>query len=363
MTVQLISTLLALGLAGAFSVRIDVAANDSANALSVARASASADDPQGARGRARGRDRETEAEPAMRFAGMDRNGDRVITREEWRGSAASFRIHDWNDDGVLSDDEVRPGAARQGPFARTGNANAGFVPDWSRRTFDALDRDRNGQITLTEWQYDVETFRRVDANRDRVITMREFTASEVDDDRDDGFENLDMNNDGYLSGTEWHGSAETFDWLDQNNDQRLSRQEVRGDQSVSGVDGDRTPGGTAARFTVPGNVAWYDTGLVVTAGDDAVIRATGEIQWTPDSSHRATADGSQSGGRAGGAPLPQAPVGTLIARVGNSAPFVATAWDGRIRFPRSGRLWLGINDDHVADNSGAYDVTVRLVDQ
>ena len=50
----------------------------------------------------------------MRFRGMDRNGDGRITRAEWRGSAQSFRQHDWNNDGVLSGDEVRPGALRPG---------------------------------------------------------------------------------------------------------------------------------------------------------------------------------------------------------------------------------------------------------
>ena len=43
----------------------------------------------------------------MRFQGMDRNGDGVITRAEWRGSDRSFEVHDWNGDGKLSGDEVR----------------------------------------------------------------------------------------------------------------------------------------------------------------------------------------------------------------------------------------------------------------
>ena len=47
-----------------------------------------------------------------RFRGMDRNRDGVITRAEWRGSAQSFRNHDWNGDGRLSGDEIRPGAQR-----------------------------------------------------------------------------------------------------------------------------------------------------------------------------------------------------------------------------------------------------------
>src|SRR5678815_3623144 len=37
--------------------------------------------------------------PVIRFAEMDENGDGVITRAEWRGSARSFATHDWNGDG------------------------------------------------------------------------------------------------------------------------------------------------------------------------------------------------------------------------------------------------------------------------
>lgn len=42
-----------------------------------------------------------------RFRGMDRNGDGVITRDEWRGNDQSFQQHDRNRDGVLSGDEMR----------------------------------------------------------------------------------------------------------------------------------------------------------------------------------------------------------------------------------------------------------------
>jgi hypothetical protein len=50
--------------------------------------------------------------PPMRFFGLDRNHDGRITRAEWRGNDVSFRVHDWNRDGVLSGAEVRPGARR-----------------------------------------------------------------------------------------------------------------------------------------------------------------------------------------------------------------------------------------------------------
>ena len=48
----------------------------------------------------------------IRFAEMDTNNDRVVTRKEWRGSDQSFQVHDWNRDGILSGDEVRQGGRR-----------------------------------------------------------------------------------------------------------------------------------------------------------------------------------------------------------------------------------------------------------
>ena len=47
-----------------------------------------------------------EAVASDRFGGLDRNGDGRISRDEWRGSERSFEVHDWNNDGVLSGDEV-----------------------------------------------------------------------------------------------------------------------------------------------------------------------------------------------------------------------------------------------------------------
>ena len=49
------------------------------------------------------------AHAQMRFQGMDTNRDGVITRAEWRGNDTSFRTQDWNQDGILSGEEVRAG--------------------------------------------------------------------------------------------------------------------------------------------------------------------------------------------------------------------------------------------------------------
>ena len=66
---------------------------------------------------------------------MDRNGDGAISRSEWRGSESEFRRQDWNNDGVLSGDEVAA-------------ATSATVAD-----FSTLDQDGNGWIQINYDQF------------------------------------------------------------------------------------------------------------------------------------------------------------------------------------------------------------------
>jgi Ca2+-binding EF-hand superfamily protein len=169
-----------------------------------------------------------------RFEGMDRNGDGTISRAEWRGSEESFRRHDWNNDGVLSGEEVWSGGRRGWPRARDDDFGRGQEPQvtsWTPETFTRLDRNRDDRIDEDEWYYDWETFRRIDRNRDGFVSRREFLGEDAaaDDDRDDRFDALDADHDGRLTSREWHGSRDAFQWLDRNNDGVLTRAEVVGD--------------------------------------------------------------------------------------------------------------------------------------
>ena len=170
-----------------------------------------------------------------RFQAMDRNRDGVITRDEWQGGEQSFRVHDWNGDGVLSGDELQPGARRQ---RRPANEDDYSGPDsyrfsdWTESGFRTLDRDRDGWLSRDEWYYDAETFTRMDANHDEVISLREFVGS-ADDDRDDRFDDLDVNGDGRITRNEWHGGGEAFEWLDRNGDGVLTRAEVVGSSQAT----------------------------------------------------------------------------------------------------------------------------------
>jgi Ca2+-binding EF-hand superfamily protein len=170
---------------------------------------------------------------AMRFQGMDRNGDGVITRQEWRGTDRSFERHDWNGDGRLSGDEVRVGALRRpngDPNGEFDYADREYVfEDWTERGFRSLDHNRDGRITRDEWHFDREGFRYTDHNGDGVISHAEFFAlTGEDDDRDDRLANLDHNGDGRVSAAEWHGTPARFDALDIDEDGFLDRTEILG---------------------------------------------------------------------------------------------------------------------------------------
>jgi len=170
---------------------------------------------------------------ARRFQGLDRDGDGRITRAEWNGGDRAFDRHDWNGDGVLSGDEVRPGARRD---ARQDRAPDGYhdgeaeYTDWTAGGFRSLDHDGNDRITTDEWHFDREIFRRADRNGDGVLTRSEFLGEPwTATGRAGGlFPRVDANDDGAITRREWPGSAATFDSLDRDGDGRVSREELSG---------------------------------------------------------------------------------------------------------------------------------------
>ena len=163
---------------------------------------------------------------------MDRNNDGVVTRQEWNGSARSFEVHDWNNDGRLSGEEVRVGAQRNTNW-ETADHNPNRLErnlSWTRNAFTNLDHNRDGRLTDNEWHFDRETFLRVDRNRDNAINVAEFLGEGVEDLRGDNFDDLDRNNNGRVERTEWYGGANEFRGLDRNRDGILTRYEVAGSQ-------------------------------------------------------------------------------------------------------------------------------------
>jgi Ca2+-binding EF-hand superfamily protein len=151
----------------------------------------------------------------MRFRGMDRNRDGRIARSEWRGNARSFDRHDWNNDGVLAGNEVRPGA--QPPDA--------FMDDYGEvdnERFDYLDYNGNARIDSHEWDGTPAAFDRLDRNNDGTLTRAELNATSGT-----RFNDLDSNADGRITLAEWRWSRTAFDRQDRDNDGVLSRREYR----------------------------------------------------------------------------------------------------------------------------------------
>lgn len=291
----------------------------------------------------------------IRFRAMDVNGDGRITRQEWRGNARSFRNHDWDGDGVLAGDEVRLGAVR----GDDATDEEGFY-NWTAAGFRAVDANGDNRITRTEWRYDPELFIRADRNRDNVLTQPEFLGDEsVDIDSEDRFDDLDVNNNGRIERDEWHGTRDAFDWLDRNNDGRLSRAETVGNDAVAGTTGGRP---ASEVVVVNAQTRWTDTGIDVTSGDRLQVRADGTIVLSHNNNgtDTATPAGSRTGRKAADAPFPQMPAGGLIARVGDSGPFYFGDGGSLGQVPSSGRLFLGVNDDFLRDNSGEFRVTITV---
>jgi len=114
---------------------------------------------------------------------------------------------------------------------------------------------------------------------------------------------------------------------------------------------------TAGSIVVPANQPWTPTNIRVRAGERYNFNVTGVIQYTPDPNERAERQGSLQQHKTAGAPLPNELVGALIGRVENGQPFLIGG-QPQVTMPASGMLWVGINDDNVADNAGQFNVTI-----
>jgi hypothetical protein len=155
--------------------------------------------------------------PQMRYVDLDRNHNGMIEKNEWRGSPRSFFIHDWNNDGVLSGDEVRVGAVPP-----SGSVEADDYNMSATDRFAYLDVNNNGSIDRNEWDGSLDTFYSLDANRDSRITRQELNRG-----RGSNFASLDANGDNRISLGEWQWSHRSFDAMDTNKDGVIERNEFR----------------------------------------------------------------------------------------------------------------------------------------
>jgi hypothetical protein len=109
-------------------------------------------------------------------------------------------------------------------------------------------------------------------------------------------------------------------------------------------------------ITVNSQQQWTATGVAVRRGDWITVNASGEIKIGGPGNPPIGPSGLTSE-RAPGAPMPNAPAGALIGRVGNGAPFLIGT-QSRVQVRDSGQVFLGVNDGNMPDNEGTFQVTV-----
>jgi hypothetical protein len=223
----------------------------------------------------------------LRFRGMDTNGDRRISRSEWRGNDVSFGNHDWNGDGILSGSEVIPGG-RPGRLARDDDRTRIRIRDQDRRGDIRIYRDSFGHrialapaplVTRIDRYYsvtrrfDVEParyrspepdlvrldfgldldpihrFHRIDAPSDSLLDRLALplallvTDALLDDVGSfvavERFSSYDRDFDGYVAPNEWPAGGLAFDRYDLDDDGYLVSSELYADDDLIVIDRDR----------------------------------------------------------------------------------------------------------------------------
>jgi len=139
---------------------------------------------------------------------------------------------------------------------------------------------------------------------------------------------------------------------------RVSRSERENRDDARAGEGGRPRGLREREVNVPAGTQWTDAGIDVRAGQTLYFEASGQIRWGKDRRDGPAGEGNSPYNA--GRPIPRRPGAALIGKVGDgSGDFFFIGDDtGPIRMRSSGRLHLGINDDYLLDNSGAFRVTV-----
>lgn len=131
----------------------------------------------------------------------------------------------------------------------------------------------------------------------------------------------------------------------------------RGDSSLSGNTG--RPSGMRERQTiVSADVGWNDTGIDVRSGQTVYFEATGQARWGRD--RRDGPAGERNSPPNPGRPMPNRNAAALIGKIGTDSTDLFFIGDdtGPVRIRGNGRLYLGVNDDVLTDNSGNFRVVV-----
>jgi Ca2+-binding EF-hand superfamily protein len=157
----------------------------------------------------------TDSEYADLLNLMDADQDGSITKEEWE---SVFAKKDKNADNRLSPKEIES-------FTDKAAEEASADPNQGRlAAFNRLDANKNDAIDSSEWPGKDMDFDYVDANLNGSLSREEFLSVKG---RfwNEPFENLDFNDDGIISRSEWLDSDKSFDRIDRDKNGAVERRE------------------------------------------------------------------------------------------------------------------------------------------
>jgi Ca2+-binding EF-hand superfamily protein len=151
------------------------------------------------------------------FGRFDENGDGKISAEEWKSRPELFVRFDVNGDGFITRDELTPKGPRGGRRAKMYDARSGKD---SATFLQKFDKDRDGKVSKEEFPHE-RRFAEIDADGDGALSETEIKDAMDKRQREEGyglFERFDLNSDGKITREEFTGPAAAFERLDRNND-------------------------------------------------------------------------------------------------------------------------------------------------
>ena len=101
--------------------------------------------------------------------------------------------------------------------------------------------------------------------------------------------------------------------------------------------------------------AWIDSGIDVRSGQTVYFEAQGRVRWGRDRQDGPA--GERNSPSNPNRPLGNRNAAALIGKIGNDMFFIGDE-TGPVRMRTGGRLYLGVNDDVLTDNSGSFRVVV-----
>ncbi len=139
---------------------------------------------------------------------------------------------------------------------------------------------------------------------------------------------------------------------------RIEFETYRNNTSSSGNNFARPSGMRERQVVVSADVAWNDSGIDVRAGQTVAFEAQGRVRWGRDRQDGPA--GERNSPHNAGRPIPSRNAAALIGKIGSDSGDIFFIGDdtGTMRMRGSGRLYLGVNDDVLTDNSGNFRVVV-----